>query len=223
MSQACASAASPMVRSSRLVQSLAWLEKISSMLKRSRSSRQLATHKSSRHYKEDSYDQMLFKRSCSEILASAEEQCLVRVSGIRLLAVHSSGLFPEPAASPAEGAASTSSARASESSSVQTQPPPGRPQPQQIRSVTGKQAPSEFEINMIKSLKQGIFEINEMSVNTNQEEVDQELQLLQDLRFQERYEGDLQGYSEKEVEEVIKKELVVVQAMKYMIQFFSNF
>ena len=36
---------------------------------------------------------------------------------------------------------------------------------------------------MINSLKQGIFEINEKSVNSDQAEVDQELHLLQDLRF----------------------------------------
>ena len=32
--------------------------------------------------------------------------------------------------------------------------------------------------------------------------------MLQDLRLQEWYQGDLQGYSEKEVKEAIKKELV---------------
>ena len=71
-----------------------------------------------------------------------------------------------------------------------------------------QQAPSEFEINIINSLKQGIFEVNAKSVNSHQEEVDQELQLLQDLRPQEWYQGDLRGYSEKEVKEAIKKQLV---------------
>ena len=33
---------------------------------------------------------------------------------------------------------------------------------------------------MINSLKQGILEINDFSVNSNQREEDQELQLLQD-------------------------------------------
>ena len=51
---------------------------------------------------------------------------------------------------------------------------------------------------MITSLKQGILEINEYSVNSDQREEHQELQLLQDLRLQEWYQGDLQGYSEKE-------------------------
>ena len=46
---------------------------------------------------------------------------------------------------------------------------------------------------MINSLKQGIFESKEKSVNSDQEEVDQELQLLQALRLQERNQGDLQG------------------------------
>ena len=70
---------------------------------------------------------------------------------------------------------------------------------------------------MVNSLKQGVFEINEKSVNSDQEEVDQERQLLQDLRLQEWYQGDLQGYSEKEV-----KEATVVQVMKYMVQCLSN-
>ena len=61
---------------------------------------------------------------------------------------------------------------------------------------------------MVNSLKQDIFEINEKSVNSDQEEVDQELLLLQDLRLQEWYQGDLQVYSEKEVKEAIKKELI---------------
>ena len=54
---------------------------------------------------------------------------------------------------------------------------------------------------MINSLKKGIFEINQKSVNSDQEEVDQELQSLQDLRPQEWYQGDVQGYSEKEVKD----------------------
>ena len=123
--------------------------------------------------------------------------------------VHSSGLLPELAASSAEGATSASSVRPSESPEVQTQSPSGLTQHQQVRRrIFGKQAPSEFEINMINSLKQGIFEINEKSINSDQEEVAQELQLLQDLRLQEWYQGDLQGYSEKEVKEAIKKEFV---------------
>ena len=74
--------------------------------------------------------------------------------------------------------------------------PPGLPQPQQIKTgVTGKQTPSEFEINMTDSLKEGILEINEKSINSDQSEVVQELQFLQDLKLQEWYQGDLQGYS----------------------------
>ena len=53
-----------------------------------------------------------------------------------------------------------------------------------------------------------ILEINEKSINSDQAEVDQELQLLQDLRLQEWYQGDLQGYSKKEIKETIVKELV---------------
>ena len=64
---------------------------------------------------------------------------------------------------------------------------------------------------MINSVKQGVFEINEInekSINSDQDEVDQELQLLQDLRLQEWYQGDLQGASEKEVKEDIKTDLI---------------
>ena len=46
------------------------------------------------------------------------------------------------------------------------------------------------------------------SINSDQGEVDQVLQLLQDLKLQEWYQGDLQGCSEKEVKEAIKKELI---------------
>ena len=53
---------------------------------------------------------------------------------------------------------------------------------------------------MINSLKEGILEINEKSINSDQSEVDQELQLL--------YEGDLQGYSEKDIKNAIRKELM---------------
>ena len=75
------------------------------------------------------------------------------------------------------------------------------------RRVTGNQAPSEFEINMTNSIKEDISEINEKSLNNDQLEVDQ-LQLLQDLKLQEWYQEDLQGYSEKEIQEDVKKELI---------------
>ena len=61
---------------------------------------------------------------------------------------------------------------------------------------------------MISSLKQGILEINQYSVNSDQNEEDQKLQLLQDVKLQEWYQGDLQGYSKSEVKEAIKKELI---------------
>ena len=44
--------------------------------------------------------------------------------------------------------------------------------------------------------------------NCDQSEADRELQLLQDVRLQEWYQGDLQGYPEQEVKEAIKKELI---------------
>ena len=61
---------------------------------------------------------------------------------------------------------------------------------------------------MINSPKEGVFETNDKSINSNQPEADQELQRLQDLRLQEWHQGGLQGYSEKEVKEAIKKELI---------------
>ena len=70
---------------------------------------------------------------------------------------------------------------------------------------------------MITSFKQGILEINEYSVNSDQREEDQELQLLQDLRLQEWYQGDLQGYSEKEVKEAIKKELISLSSVGHEV------
>ena len=78
-------------------------------------------------------------------------------------------------------------------------------------------SPSDFEINVIKSLKEGFLEINEKSINSNQSEIDQELQLLQDLRLQEWYQGDLQDYSEKDVKAAIKKQLIlsVTQVTKW--------
>ena len=70
---------------------------------------------------------------------------------------------------------------------------------------------------MIISLKQGILEINEFFVNSDQREEDQELQLLQDLKLQEWYQGDLQRYSEKEINEAIKKELVSLSSVGHEV------
>ena len=70
---------------------------------------------------------------------------------------------------------------------------------------------------MSTSLKQGILEINQYSVNSDQREEDQELQLLQDLRPQEWYQGNLQGYSEKEVNEAIKKELISLSSVGHEV------
>ena len=66
---------------------------------------------------------------------------------------------------------------------------------------------------MINSFKQGALEINEKTVlNSDQEETDQELQLLQGFRLQGWYQGDLQGYSDKDFKEVIKKRLVSLRS-----------
>ena len=70
---------------------------------------------------------------------------------------------------------------------------------------------------MLTLLKQGIFEINDYSINSDQSEADQELQLLHDLRLQEWYRGDPQGYSEKEVKEAIKKELISLSSASHEV------
>ena len=70
---------------------------------------------------------------------------------------------------------------------------------------------------MINSLKQGILEMNEKSINNDQDEVDQELQLVRDLKLQEWYQGDLQGDSEKKIKEAIKKELTSLSSSGHEI------
>ena len=55
------------------------------------------------------------------------------------------------------------------------------------------------------------MEINGYSVNSDQKEGDQELQLLQDLRLQEWYQGDL------EVTEAIKKELISLSSVGHEV------
>ena len=61
---------------------------------------------------------------------------------------------------------------------------------------------------MINCLKEGVFEINEKSINSDRDEAGQELMLLQDFKLQEWYQGDLQVLTAKEVKEAIRKELV---------------
>ena len=165
----------------------------------------IALHESSVVHKEDSHDQMLFKDLVRKFLLQQRNQVTFESSERDSRVTHS----PDPLQdSSTQGASSVPSAEGASSSDHHGIPhPPGLPQPIR-RTITGKQPPSEFEINMINSLKQGILEINEFSVNSDQGEEDQELQLLQDLKLQEWYQGDLQGYSEKEVKEAIKKELI---------------
>ena len=160
--------------------------------------------------KEDSYDQMLFKDLVRRFLLQQKNQVTFETSESDSRVIHSLDSLQE---SSAQGASSVPSAEGASSSDQGIPHPPGLPQPQPTepqvrRRITGKQPPSEFEVNMITSLKQGILEINEHSVNSDQREEDQELQLLQDLKLQEWYQGDLQGYSESEVKEAIKKELI---------------
>ena len=167
-----------------------------------------ATHESGVQHKEDSYDQMLFKDLVRKFLLQQRNQVTFESSEIDSRVIHSPDSIQ---GSHPQGAPSVPSAEGASSSDQGMPHPPGLPQPpepQARRRITAKQTPSEFEINMITSLKQGILEINDYSVNSDQKsEEDQELQLLQDLKLQEWFQGDLQGYSEKEVK-AIKKELI---------------
>ena len=70
---------------------------------------------------------------------------------------------------------------------------------------------------MINSLKECILEINEKSINSDQSEVDQELQLLQDLKLLEWCQGDLQGFSEKATKETIKQELISLSSSRHEV------
>ena len=176
----------------------------------------IAVHESSVTHKEDSYDQMLFKDLVRRFLLQQRNQVAFESANTDSRVIHSPDPLQE---SSAQGASSVPSAEGASSSDHHGIPhPPGLPQPQQPRRrITGKQPPSEFEINMINSLKQGILEINDFSVNSDQREDDQELQLLQDLKLQEWYQGDLQGYSQIEVKEAIKKELISLSSVGHEV------
>ena len=95
--------------------------------------------------------------------------------------------------------------------------------------------PIRIEVNLLTSHKEGVLEINEKPINSDLEEADQEPQQLQDLKLQEWYQGDLQGYSEKEASLLqgtqSKKPRMpskrsshpsIAQVTKYMIQFLSD-
>ena len=173
----------------------------------------VATHDSSVHYKKDSYDQMLFKDLVQKFLLQQKNNVKYEPAESDSHIVHSSGLTPDSMASSAKGATSASATRPSESSSstgVQVQPPPGLPQPQPVRRrVTGKQAPSEFEINVINSLTEGILEINKTPINSDRSEGDQALQLLQDLRLHSRVVSRRYSRLFREgVQEAIKRVLI---------------
>ena len=159
---------------------------------------------------------MLFKDLVCKFLLQPRNQVTLESSESASRVIHSPDLLQE---SSSQGASSVPSAEGASSSDHQGIPhPPGLPQPQPPRRrITGKQPPSEFEINMLTSLKQRILEINEFSVNSVQREADEELQLLQDLKLQEWYQGDLQGYSENEVQEAIKKELISLSSVGHEV------
>ena len=160
---------------------------------------------------------MLFKDLVRKFLLQQRNQVTFESSESDSRVIHSPDSLQD---SSAQGASSVPSAEGASSSDQGIPHPPGLPQPtehQARRRITGKQPPSEFEVNMITSLKQGILEINQYSVNSDQREEDQELQLLQDLRLQEWYQGDLQGYSEKEVKEAIKKELISLSSVGHEV------
>ena len=166
---------------------------------------------------------MLFKDLVRKFLLQQRNQVTFESSESDSRVIHSPDSLQD---SSAQGASSVNSAEGASSSDQGIPHPPGLPQPtehQARRRITGKQPPSKFEVNMITSLKQGVLEINEYSVNSDQSEEDQELRLLQDLKLQEWNQGDLPGYSEKEVKEAIKKELISLSSvvMKYVIQCLS--
>ena len=174
----------------------------------------VAVHESSVVHKEDSYDQMLFKDLVGKFLLQQRNQVTFESSESDSRVIHSPDSLQD---SSAQRASSVPSAEGTSSSDRPLpHPPPGLPQPIR-RRITGKQPPSEFEVNMIASLKQGILEINNYSVNSDQGEEDQELQLLQDLRLQKWYQGDLQGNSEKEVKEAIKKKLISLSSVGHEV------
>ena len=216
LSRACTLSHSWMVRSSGLALLPVLLEKISSSWMSSRSSRLLFMSQVL-FTREDSYDQMLLKDLVRKFLLQQRNQVTFESSESDSRVIHSPDSLQESSAQGASSVPSAEGASSSDQGIPQGIPhPPGLPQPPR-RRITGKQPPSEFEVNMITSLKQGILEINQYSVNSDQREEDQELQLLQDLRLQEWYQGDLQGYSEKEVKEAIKKELISLSSVGHEV------
>ena len=134
----------------------------------------VAVHESSVIRKEDSYDQMLFKDLVRKFLLQQRNQVKFESSESDSRVTHSPDSLQDPSS---QGAPSVPSAEGASSSDQGIPHPPGLPQPTR-RTITGKQLPSEFEVNMITSLKQGVLEINQYSVNSDQKEEDQELQLL---------------------------------------------
>ena len=113
----------------------------------------IAVHESGVLHKEDSYDQMLFKDLVRRFLLQQKNQVTFETSESDSRVIHSPDSLQE---SSAQGATSVPSAEGASSSDQGTPHPPGPPQPPR-RRITGKQPPSEFEVNMITSLKQGIL------------------------------------------------------------------
>ena len=115
----------------------------------------------------------------------------------------------------------------SSSQPVSISPPPGLPQPQSQESdqvqrrVRGKSAPSACKVAMINNLEECVMEIKDRTVNADQEESEDELQLLQDLRLQEWCKGDFSRESRKQSRRSSSR--LVKQVMKCMSQFHSDF
>ena len=178
----------------------------------------VATHESGVLHKEDSYDQMLFKDLVREFLLQQRKQVTFELSESDTRVIHSPDflfrilqlrerlqfLQPRERVVQIKEYLILQDYLSLLNIKLEEESPASKP-------------PSEFEINMITSLKQGILEISEYSVNSDQSEEDQELQLLQDLKLQEWYQGDLQGYSEKEVKEAIKKELISLSSVGHEV------
>ena len=155
-SQACTSSHSWMVRSSELALSHVLQGKISSSWKSSRSSRLLFMSQVLLTRKIHMI--RCFKDLVRKFLLQQRNQVTFESSESDSRVIHSPDPLQE---SSAQGASSVPSAEGASSSDHHGIPhPPGLPQPQPPRRrITGKQPPSEFEINMINSLKQGILEI----------------------------------------------------------------
>ena len=121
----------------------------------------IALHESSVVHKEDSYDQMLFKDLVRKLLLQQRNQVTFESSESDSRVTHSPDPLQE---SSAQGASSVPSAEGASSSDHHGIPRPPGFSHLIRRRITGKQPPSEFEINMINSLKQGVLALGDQRI-----------------------------------------------------------